>query len=81
MPQIEARRSTKLLAGQSPEVTDGIPDAPAPGNLWPLTILNQRSEASKLLSLQFCCAKPIRCGRLKCPGLTKKARSPLQAMV
>ena len=29
----------KLLAGQSPEVTDGIPDA-RPGNLW-LTILNQ----------------------------------------
>ena len=29
----------KLLAGQSPEVTDGIPDA-RPGNFW-ITILNQ----------------------------------------
>ena len=62
----------KLLAGQSPEVTDGIPDA-RPGNLW-LTIpeISEVWDSKRLVTPTSATQDPIRFGRLKCLGLIEK---------
>ena len=66
----------KLLAGQSPEVTDGIPGA-LPGNFW-MTVLNMNLGPS-VVGSPILLRKTYQVWRRKRPGRIRKGHSQSQA--